>query len=70
MLLLDTHTYLWFMDENPALPQWANDRIQTSEKVFVSIATFWEMAIKNAKGLLVLPCTIAEMMIVILVSAL
>ena len=63
MLLLDTHTYLWFVDGNPALPQWINDKIQTGEKVFVSIATFWEMAIKNAKGLLELPGTISEMMV-------
>ena len=41
MLLLDTHTYLWFADGNPLLPQWVNEKIQTSENVFVSIATFW-----------------------------
>ena len=62
MLLLDTHTYLWFISANPLLPQWVVDRIQTSLKVFVSIATFWEIAIKNAKGLLTLPCSVSKMM--------
>ena len=52
MLLLDTHTYLWFIGENPLLPKWVSERIRISEKVFVSIATFWEIAIKNRKGLL------------------
>lgn len=49
MLLPDTHTYLWFIDDSPSLPQWVSQMIQTSEKVFVSIATFWEIAIKTAK---------------------
>ena len=51
MLLLDAHTYLWFVGESPLLPQWVSEKIQTSEKVFVSIATFWEIAIKNRKEL-------------------
>ena len=62
MLLLDTHTYLWFVGENPQLPQWVSDRIQTSENVFVSIASFWEMAIKYSKGLLELPVPVSRMM--------
>lgn len=62
MLLLDTHTYLWFISENPQLPQWVSEKIQTSEEVFVSIATFWEIAIKNAKGLLDLPVPVSKMM--------
>ena len=47
MLLLDTHTYLWFVNGDRSLPSAVSDRIQTSEKVFVSIASFWEMAIKG-----------------------
>ena len=62
MLLLDTHTYLWFLEENEALPKWVIKKIQTSEKVFVSIVSFWEISIKNAKGSLQLPCSISEMM--------
>lgn len=62
MLLLDTHTYLWFIGENSQLPQWVSEKIQTSENVFVSIASFWEIAIKNAKGLLELPVSVSRMM--------
>ena len=62
MLLLDTHTYLWFLEENETLPTWVINKIQISEKVFVSIASFWEISIKNAKGSLQLPCSISEMM--------
>ena len=62
MLLLDTHTYLWFVSESQLLPQWVSKKIQTNENVFVSIATFWEIAIKNAKGLLVLPVPVSRMM--------
>ena len=62
MLLLDTHTYLWFISENPLLPQWVSQKIQTDQNVFVSIATFWEIAIKNAKGLLNLPVPVSRMM--------
>ena len=62
MLLLDTHTYLWFVSDNPLLPRWVSEKIQTSENVFVSIASFWEIAIKNAKGLLDIPVPISKMM--------
>lgn len=62
MLLLDTHTYLWFIDENPQLPQWVSEKIQTYENIFVSIASFWEIAIKNVKGLLELPVPVSRMM--------
>ena len=62
MLLLDTHTYLWFISDNPLLPQWVSEEIQTSENVFVSIASFWEIAIKNAKGLLDIQVPVSKMM--------
>ena len=50
-MLLDTYTYLWFISEEPSLPAWVSEKIQTSEEMYMSIATFWEIAIKNAKGL-------------------
>lgn len=62
ILLLDTHTYLWFISESPQLPQWVSEKIQTDENVFVSIASFWEIAIKNVKGLLDLPVSVSRMM--------
>ncbi len=54
-LLLDTHTFLWFIMGNPNLS--ANARVlienQANEK-FLSIASLWEIAIKVSIGKLVL----------------
>lgn len=36
--------------------------IETEEHVFVSIASFWEMAIKESLGKLQLPATVKELM--------
>ena len=54
MILLDTHTLLWFLSDDPMLPEDTKELIGTSENVYVSIATFWEMAIKNSIGKLML----------------
>ena len=46
-LLLDTHTFLWFIDGNPKLSTKAKDAIENQENLkIVSIASLWEMAIK------------------------
>jgi PIN domain nuclease of toxin-antitoxin system len=46
-LLLDTHTLLWFLEDDPALSAAARVAIEdpTNDKL-VSMATCWEMAIK------------------------
>ena len=62
MLLLDTHTFLWFMNGDSKLPESFSQMIQTDENIFVSVVTFWEMAIKNSLGKLVLPSSISGMM--------
>ena len=62
MLLLDTHAFLWFESNDPKLPRNVMDAIQTEEKVYVSIATFWEIAIKNSMGKLKLGVPINELM--------
>lgn len=52
-LLLDTHVLLWWMDDHPRLSLTARDYIaDRHQKVYVSAATIWEAAIKEAKGLL------------------
>lgn len=55
-LLLDTHTFLWFIDGNPKLSSYARQLIEefTNER-FLSIASLWEMSIKNSLGKLKLP---------------
>ena len=61
-LLLDSHTLLWFFEEDPKLPNIVKDLIEGSDSfVAVSIATFWELAIKQSIGKLKLAKSIAEM---------
>jgi len=43
MLLLDTHTFLWFVNDPTRLPEKVNTEIETAESVYVSIASFWEI---------------------------
>jgi PIN domain nuclease of toxin-antitoxin system len=50
-LLLDTHTFLWFIDGNAKLSTTARDLIEDQENAkFVSAASFWEMGIKISLG--------------------
>jgi PIN domain nuclease of toxin-antitoxin system len=62
MLLLDTHAYYWFITDSEKLPTSTKEMIETEEHVFVSIASFWEMAIKESLGKLQLPATIKKLM--------
>ncbi len=50
-LLLDTHTFIWFAIDSPKFSVLAKTLIEdeNNEKL-VSIASFWEMAIKESKG--------------------
>lgn len=50
-LLLDTHTLLWFSENNPRLSQNAKSLIESEDNnCFISIASIWEMAIKTSLG--------------------
>lgn len=54
-ILLDTHTFLWFVDDNPRLSHPARDLIETEEsQPFLSVARLWEIAIKISLGKLIL----------------
>lgn len=46
MFLLDTHTLIWFLDNDSRLPPSAKKQIESAEYVFVSIVSIWEIAIK------------------------
>ena len=50
MYLLDTHTLLWFLRDSPQLSSKALELITTENKVYVSIASLWEIAIKKSIG--------------------
>jgi PIN domain nuclease of toxin-antitoxin system len=46
-LLLDTHSFLWFISGNPNLSGTARSLIEDSTNdLFLSAASIWEMAIK------------------------
>jgi PIN domain nuclease of toxin-antitoxin system len=54
-LLLDTHVFLWFEMGSTRLSQALRKTIARSdERVFISAASFWEIAIKRRTGKLVL----------------
>lgn len=55
-LLLDTHAFLWAVDDNPKLSQKAREAIVDGKNiVFVSAATAWEITIKKGIGKLKTP---------------
>ncbi len=45
-LLLDTHTFLWFIDDNPRLCVRAKSLLESDADLLLSIASLWEIAIK------------------------
>ncbi len=50
-LLLDTHTFLWFVEDDPCLPINVKATIENpGHEIFVSIASLWEMSIKVNLG--------------------
>lgn len=50
-LLLDTHTLIWWLNENPRLSAAAKSAISApSNTVHISVATAWELAIKVGLG--------------------
>ena len=55
MLLLDSQTALWAMDDNPRLGPLAKQLIADSASVHVSVATVWELTIKSMLGKVKIP---------------
>ena len=50
-LLIDTHAVIWFITEDKKLPLKTKQIIENIENnCFVSIATYWEIAIKHSLG--------------------
>lgn len=61
MILLDTCALLWFLHDDPMLPERVAERIEESEKVYLSIASLWEVAIKKTIKKLDIPETVKEL---------
>lgn len=50
-VLLDTHSVLWLITEDPSLPERARSIAKaTSNACFVSAASLWEISIKHSIG--------------------
>lgn len=49
-ILLDTHIYLWWLDDSPLLSPTARKMIEEAEIVYVSAASIWETVIKIGLG--------------------
>jgi PIN domain nuclease of toxin-antitoxin system len=53
-VLLDTHAFLWWCQDSPELSKKAR-KVMTAEDCFVSLASFWEIAIKISLDKLRIP---------------
>lgn len=60
MFLLDTHTLLWFLYNDGNLPKTVLDKIAEAPVVYTSIASVWEIAIKQSIGKLNISSTPSE----------
>lgn len=61
MYLLDTNALLYFLYDSTKLSKKASDIIYLdNEKIHVSIASFWEIAIKSSIGKLVIKSSISR----------
>jgi PIN domain nuclease of toxin-antitoxin system len=48
--LLDTHTLIWFLENDPRLPPATRTQIETTPTIFISIVSLWEITIKANIG--------------------
>lgn len=61
-LLLDTHAFLWFIDDDPRLSPLAAQRIGDADsRVAVSVVSAWEIVIKIRIGKLTLSRQFADL---------
>jgi PIN domain nuclease of toxin-antitoxin system len=49
-ILLDTHIYLWWLQDSPRLSPKARKLIQSAGEVYISSASLWECSIKISLG--------------------
>lgn len=50
MYLMDTHTLLWYLRNSQEISKKSLEIINSEPTIFVSIASLWEIAIKNSIG--------------------
>lgn len=59
-LLLDTHVVLWWLADDPTLSDDVKSRLDVEPDVYVSSATLWEIAIKQAIGKISQPADLPD----------
>ena len=60
--ILDTHTFLWFVAGDKQLPLTLKEKIKDiNQTCFISVASFWEIAIKIQIGKLKLDFSLEEL---------
>ncbi len=59
-LLLDTHVVLWWLTDDRTLSDDIKDRLDHEPDVYVSSATIWEVAVKQAIGKIKEPADLPE----------
>jgi PIN domain nuclease of toxin-antitoxin system len=60
--LLDTHAFLWFVSGDNQLPASVRDKIKDiHQPCFLSVASLWEITIKNQIGKLILNISLEEL---------
>ena len=59
--MMDTCTFLWYIETSSRLPESVRELIDTTKYVSVSQAAFWEIAIKQTTGKLALKMSMSEL---------
>jgi len=63
-LLLDTHSFIWFFSGHPNLSNVARQLMEdTKGQKFISLASVWEIGIKQSKGKLTLSLPLEDYII-------
>lgn len=63
-ILLDTHAFIWFIEGNTQLPETIRSVIASgNHDIYVSIISFWEIAIKVNSGKLKISRTLPEIFV-------
>jgi PIN domain nuclease of toxin-antitoxin system len=61
-LLLDTHAFIWFVEDDEKLPERIRIQIEDAEnEILISIVSLWEIAVKTSLGKLELTIDIPSM---------
>ncbi|MBO7145039.1 MAG: type II toxin-antitoxin system VapC family toxin [Salinivirgaceae bacterium] len=60
MYIIDTHALLWYLRNSGDLSELALNTINTTELIYTSVASLWEIAIKQSIGKLDLDFSITQ----------